>query len=73
MSASTNLFDARASWPIPPSETPSVVKKEKEEVPPRVTAIPHALVLNKQQNNKPAKEEYRLGLHCPICTKEEGT
>ena len=76
MPASTNLFDARASWPIPPPEPPTVVKMEKTEVPPRVAASPHALVLNKPQSNqgiRPAEEECRWELHCPICTKEEGT
>ena len=34
MPASTNLFVARANWPIPPTETPAV-KMEKAEVPPR--------------------------------------
>ena len=51
MPDSTNLFEARANWPIPPTETPAV-KMEKTEVPPRVAAIPHAMVLNKSQNNK---------------------
>ena len=70
MPASTNLFDARASWPIPPSEPPTVVKMEKTEVPPWVAAIPHTLVLNKPQNNRPV-EECRWGSHCPICAKED--
>ena len=76
MPASTNLFDARTSWPIPPTETPAVVKMKKTEVPPRVAAICHALVLNKphsHQSNRPAEEKCRWGLHCPISTKEEGT
>ena len=38
-----------------------------------VTAIPHALVLNKPQSNKPAEEECRWGLHCPICMKSTPT
>ena len=46
MPASTNLIDVRASCPIPPTETPTVVKMEKTEIPPRVAAIPHGLVLN---------------------------
>ena len=46
MPASTNLFEARADWPIPPTKTPAV-KVEKAEVPPRVAAIPHAMVSNK--------------------------
>ena len=69
--ASTNLFEARANWPIPPTETPTVVKMEDTEVPPRVAAIPHAMVLNKPQNNKPAEEKCSWGPHCPICAKEE--
>ena len=78
MTASTNLFDARTSWPIHPTETPIVIKMEKAEVPPWVAAIPHTLVLNNTQNNNPA-EECRWGLHCPIYAKsipdlqEEGT
>ena len=31
MAASTNFFDARASWPIPPTEAPTVIKMEKAE------------------------------------------
>ena len=71
MPASTNLFDARAPWPILPTETPTVIKMEKvgEKIPPRVAAIPCALVLNKPQSSKPAEEECRWGPHCPICTK----
>ena len=53
--ASTNLFEARADWPIPPTKTPTV-KMEKAEVAPRVAAIPHAMVLNKPKNNKPVEE-----------------
>ena len=70
---STNLFEARASWPIPPIETPAVVKMEKTEALHRVAAIPHALVLNEPQNNRPVKEKCTRGPHCPICAKEEGT
>ena len=73
MPASTNLFGSRASWPILPTEPPTVVMMEKAEVPPRIAAIPHALVLNKPQNNKPVEEECRWEPHCPIFTKEEGT
>ena len=43
MQTSTNLFEARANWPLPPTETPTD-KVGKAEVPPRVTAIPHAMV-----------------------------
>ena len=50
-------------------QTPTV-KVEKTEVPPRV-AIPHAIVLPKPQNNKPAEEECTWGPYCPICKKEE--
>ena len=70
MTASTNLFKARANWPILPIETPTV-KMDKTEVSPRVAAIPHAMVLNKPQNNKPAEGKCTWGLHCPICKKEE--
>ena len=40
--ASMNLFDARASWPIPPTEALTVVKTEKAEkrTPFRLAAIP---------------------------------
>ena len=70
MPASTNLFEARADWPIPPTETPTV-KMEKAEVPPRIAAIPHAMVLAKPQNSKPAEEKCTWGPHCPICKKGE--
>ena len=79
MPASKNLFYARASWTIPPTEAPGVIKMEMAEIPLRVATILCALVLNKPQSNKPAKEECRWGLHSPICTKstadpkEEGT
>ena len=71
MQASKNLLKARASWTIAPTETPTVVKMEKTEVPPRVATIPHALVLNKPQNNRPVEEKCTWGPHCPICAKEE--
>ena len=44
---------------------------EKTEDPPRLAAIPHTMVLNKPQNNRPVEEKCTLGLHCPMCTKEE--
>ena len=69
--ASTDSFEARANWPNLPTETPTVVKVEKTEVPPKVAAIPYAMVLNKPQNKRPAEEKYTWGPHCPICTKEE--
>ena len=59
-----------ADWPIPPTEPPKV-KMEKAEVPPRVAAIPHAMFLNKPQNNKAVEEKCTWGLHCPICKREE--
>ena len=68
--ASTNLFEARADWPIPPKQTPAV-KIEKAEVPPKVAAILHATVLPKPQNNRPVDENCTWGPHCPICKKEE--
>ena len=57
MSASTNLFEARANWPLPPTETPAVIKMEKTDAPPNVATIPCAMVLNKPQNNRPAEEK----------------
>ena len=53
MPASMNLFNARASWPIPPIEAPTVIKMEKaeEKIPPRVAAIPYAMV-NKPPQSK---------------------
>ena len=50
--ASTNLFVARATWPIPLNvdevPTPTFIKTEKSEVmtPPKIAAIPHTLILN---------------------------
>ena len=70
--ASTNLFEARADWPIPPMDTPTV-KVEKAEIPPRVAAIHHAMVLPKPQSNRPGEEKCAWGPHCLICKKEEGT
>ena len=72
MLASTNLLEARANWPIPPTETPTV-KIEKTEDPPRVAAILCAVVLNKPQNNKPAEEKCTLEPHCPTCKKVQKT
>ena len=69
--ASTNLFKARADWPIPPMQTP-VVKIEKAKIPHRVAAIPHAMVLPKPQSIRPVEEKSTWGPHCPICKKEEG-
>ena len=63
--AFTNLFEARADWPIPPTPA-STVKAEHAEVPPQVAAIPCAVVLPKQIG-----EKCTLGPHCPICKKEE--
>ena len=53
------------------TEALTVIKTEEAEkkTPPRLATIPCALVLNKPQSNKPAEEECRWGLHCPICTK----
>ena len=55
MTASTNLFEARADWPIPPTQAPTV---KVEEVPPRVAAIPCAMVSHKPQTNSSAEEKY---------------
>ena len=75
MSASTNLFVPRASWPILPNVnevlTPAFVKTEKleEKAQPKQAAIPHALILNKSQNSKSAEEECRWGTQCPFCVQ----
>ena len=61
------LFLARADWPILPTQTPAV-KIEKAEVPPRVAAIPCAVVLNKPQNNKQMKKMY-IGTALPLLQK----
>ena len=37
--ASTNLFEARAGWPVPHTPAPSV-KVENTEVPPQIAVIP---------------------------------
>ena len=66
---STNLFDARASWPMPsymdevPMPTSVKTEKAKEKTLPKQEAIPHALI--KPQNSKPAEQECRWGLQCP--------
>ena len=69
MPASTNLFKARTSWPIPPVEAPTAIKMEKteEKTPPRVAAISHTMT-NKPHQGK-AEEKCGWGLHCPICMK----
>ena len=59
--------------PIPPNvnevPTPTFVKTEKteEKTPPKQAAIPHALILNKPQNSKPAEEACGWAPQCPIC------
>ena len=68
MPAFTNLFKARADWPIPSMPAPTM-KVEKMEVPPQIAAIPHAMVLPK--NNRLAEEKCIWRLYCPICKKEE--
>ena len=73
--ALTNLFVARAPWPIPPNvnevPTPTFVKTEKaeEKISPKQASIPHAMILNKPQNNKPAEKACGWGPQCPICTQ----
>ena len=59
--ASTNLFVARADWPIPHTPGPT-----KTEVPPQTAVITCAMVMPKQ-----VVEKCTWGLHCPICIKEE--
>ena len=68
--ASTNLFETREDWQILPMSAPTV-KVEKTEVQPWVTAIPHAMVSPKPQNNRSAEEKCTWGPHCLICKKEE--
>ena len=71
MPASTNLFVAKASWPIPPNmdevPMPTFGKTEKADAktPPKQAAIPHTLILNKLQNSKSVEE----ACGCPICTQ----
>ena len=74
--ASTKLFVARSSWPIPPNvnevPTPTSVKTEKsdEKTSPKQAAITCAMVLNKlPQNSKLAEEACAWGPQCPICTQ----
>ena len=63
-----NLFDARVSWPTSLNDTPTVkMEKAEEKIPPRVAAIPCAMV-NKPHQSK-AEEMCGWGLHCPICTE----
>ena len=64
-----NLFKTRADWPILPVQTLTV--NVEKQVPPRVAAIPHAMVLPKPQNNIYAEEKCPCGPHCLICRKEE--
>ena len=74
MPTSTNLFNARASWPILPTEAPTVIKMEEaKKIPPRLAAILCTLVLNKPLSNKPAEDECRWGPQCPICTKSSSS
>ena len=68
--ASTDLFEAREDWPIPPMQTPTV-KVEKTDVPHRVAPIPHAMVFPKPQQNRQVEEKCTWGPHCPICKMEE--
>ena len=65
-----NLFEVRADWPIPHTQTPTG-KVEKAKVPPRVAAIPHAMVLPKPQNNKPVEENVH-GTELPHLQKGRG-
>ena len=53
----------------------TTVTVQKTEVPTRVAAIPHAMVLPKPQNNTSVEEKCTWRPHCPICRKEdeEGT
>ena len=59
--ASTNLFQARADCPIPPTPAPT-----KTKVPPQIAVIPHTMVVPKQIG-----EKCTWGPHWPTCIKEE--
>ena len=69
MPASMNIFDARASWLIPPNEAPTIVKTDKaeERTSPKIAAIPYMMV-NRPLQTK-AEEKCGWGVHCPICIK----
>ena len=60
-----NLFEAGTDWLICPRQTPTV-KVEKTEVLSRVAAIPYAMVLPNQ-----IEEKCTWGPHCSICKREE--
>ena len=59
--ASENLFETRKDWPIPPTPVPTPTPTIKTEEPPKIAAIPHAMVIPKQTT-----EKCSWGLHCPI-------
>ena len=56
----------RKDWPILPMPTPTPAPTVKTENLHQVAAIPHVMVMPKQD-----AEKYSWGLHCPICKKEE--
>ena len=58
-SASMNVFETRADWPILPTPAPT-----KSQVPHQIAVIPYAMVLSKQ-----IEEKCTWGLHFPICIK----
>ena len=61
-SALENLCETRKDWPIPHTPVPTPVPTIKTEEPPKITAIPHAMVMPKQ-----ATEKCSWGPHYPIC------
>ena len=73
MPASTNLFVARVSWPIPlilmKSQQPPLSRQKRQRRRPNQNKqlSPHALILTKPQKSKPAEEEGRWGPQCSIC------
>ena len=69
MPTSTNLFEARASWPILQMKVPTAIKagKAEEKTPPRLAAISCAMV--KKPSQEKAEEKCGWGPHHPISTK----
>ena len=65
-SASENLFETRKEWPIPPTPVPTPALTLKTEEPPKIAAIPHAMVMPKQ-----ATKKCSWGPYCLICKNEE--
>ena len=65
-SASKNLFETRKDWPFPSTAAPTPAPTIKTEEPPKIAAIPHAMVMPKQ-----ATEKCSWGLHIALFAKNE--